>query len=343
MTTSPANQRRRFVSIRIKLLLPLALLLTAVFLLAYFGLDALLHKIINDTFQSDINTALAKSVECIDGDELQSMMAEVNYDNFDPENMDARYESVLTCLQIVEWFNMRAQIFTYSISEEGVVIGGVDVDITHDPENSIWPGEELSMEEDYPEIYNGMINGMQGLYFSPDFVTDEEGTWSGGYSPIQNASGEVVAGLAIFTDANEVISDLIGIRSTIIIVFAVSLGLLLLIVFFISNSATSRIVRLNTGTRRVADGEYTPINIKPPFFSDEVATLTQSFSLMIDKVRGREENLKQRVTELEIIIDESRKQSGIAEITGSEFFQDLTGKAAEMRRRRKKEGGESPK
>jgi DNA-binding response OmpR family regulator len=47
----------------------------------------------------------------------------------------------------------------------------------------------------------------------------------------------------------------------------------------------------------------------------------------------REQGLKQQIQELRIVIDESKKQSQVAEITESEYFQALREKVATMRRR----------
>lgn len=47
----------------------------------------------------------------------------------------------------------------------------------------------------------------------------------------------------------------------------------------------------------------------------------------------REQSLKQQIYELKIVIDESKKQSEVAEITESEYFQSLREKVATLRRR----------
>jgi GAF domain-containing protein len=47
----------------------------------------------------------------------------------------------------------------------------------------------------------------------------------------------------------------------------------------------------------------------------------------------REQTLKQQIQELRIVIDESKKQSEVAEITESEYFQSLREKVATLRRR----------
>jgi hypothetical protein len=58
---------------------------------------------------------------------------------------------------------------------------------------------------------------------------------------------------------------------------------------------------------------------------------------MVDKVREREQKLKERIQELEIVIDEGKKVAQVQEIVESEFFVDLKEKAREMRGRAKKQ------
>ena len=58
---------------------------------------------------------------------------------------------------------------------------------------------------------------------------------------------------------------------------------------------------------------------------------------MAVEVQAREERLKRQVEELRIEIDEVRKARQVAEITETEYFQDLRQHAAKMRKRAKRE------
>ena len=53
---------------------------------------------------------------------------------------------------------------------------------------------------------------------------------------------------------------------------------------------------------------------------------------MADEVRAREEALRRQLRELTIEIDETRQASKVAEITDSDYFRSLRGRAAELRR-----------
>jgi len=65
---------------------------------------------------------------------------------------------------------------------------------------------------------------------------------------------------------------------------------------------------------------------------DALGILARSFARMAGEVRAREERLRREVADLRIEIDEVKQAQRVAEITGSDYFQDLRGRAAELRR-----------
>jgi len=65
---------------------------------------------------------------------------------------------------------------------------------------------------------------------------------------------------------------------------------------------------------------------------DALGVLARSFARMAGEVRAREDRLRREVAELRIEIDEAKQAQRVAEITGSDYFQDLRGRAAELRR-----------
>lgn len=65
---------------------------------------------------------------------------------------------------------------------------------------------------------------------------------------------------------------------------------------------------------------------------DALGVLARSFARMAGEVKAREERLRREVAELRIEIDEAKQAQRVAEITGSDYFRDLRGRAAELRR-----------
>ena len=78
---------------------------------------------------------------------------------------------------------------------------------------------------------------------------------------------------------------------------------------------------------------------RPPghrWSEDEIAHLARVFRQMALRVWEREQRLRQEVQYLRIEIDEAKKVKQVAEITETEYFQQLRKHAAEMRERAKK-------
>src|SRR5215470_16050583 len=67
--------------------------------------------------------------------------------------------------------------------------------------------------------------------------------------------------------------------------------------------------------------------------SDELGQLAQVFQEMAHQVYAREQQLQRQVQQLRIEIDQERRAREVAEITESEYFQQLLGKADELRHR----------
>jgi len=68
---------------------------------------------------------------------------------------------------------------------------------------------------------------------------------------------------------------------------------------------------------------------------DELGQLAQVFQEMARQVYAREQHLSLQVLQLRIEIDHARKAREVADITESEYFQQLLGKADELRKRAK--------
>ncbi|HET9851956.1 MAG TPA: response regulator [Candidatus Limnocylindrales bacterium] len=65
---------------------------------------------------------------------------------------------------------------------------------------------------------------------------------------------------------------------------------------------------------------------------DALGVLARTFTRMATEVRAREEALRRQVRELTIEIDEARQAQRVAEVTDTDYFRSLRGRAAELRR-----------
>jgi HAMP domain-containing protein len=99
------------------------------------------------------------------------------------------------------------------------------------------------------------------------------------------------------------------------------------------------ILNLTDAAKDIEGGDWATTRIDPLTErkgSDEVSTLSRVFASMAKEVRARELALKQRVQELEIVLEHSKVAEKVSEITDSEFFRDLTRKAKKLRAERAK-------
>ncbi len=89
--------------------------------------------------------------------------------------------------------------------------------------------------------------------------------------------------------------------------------------------------------QKVSCGDYQINSMKPQHnkYPDEaIATLAAEFALMTNCVQEREEELRQQVLDLHIVIDEAKRQQDFEEIIESDFFQNLKEKAKHMRQQK---------
>jgi hypothetical protein len=65
--------------------------------------------------------------------------------------------------------------------------------------------------------------------------------------------------------------------------------------------------------------------------TDALGQLARVFQGMIRQVYAREQRLQQQVQELRIEVDYARQARQVSQITGTDYFQQLRGKAHDLR------------
>lgn len=341
--------KRPFIGLQFKMLLPLMLLFAAILVVCFFALDGFIKNMIMDTFQEDIRVVSNEVGKCLDANLLVQMLDDAVY-NEDGEWTEAvddpRYQQLVNeCLQSITESSERSLAYTYFIPELGAqAFVGVDSDSVNNPEN-IWVWGTLLSDadsQDYP-LY---VKGMSDLIFDPDYTIlgeDEDSqVMIKGYAPVYGEddeillgdSGQPMVGVVVEMGASAMLDRLVVIKTNLLLGLVVGFVILLVIVFLITLGTTASLRRLTRATDRVGEGHYDLLTQGRGLFADETSHLADTFNIMIEKVRGREEALKQQVHELQIIIDADKKEKQVEEVTGSEFFQDLQTRAREMRRKR---------
>ncbi len=337
------NSGKDSVSLRFKLLIPLLALITVIFAASYFGIRQYLRNTIYNLLDEETTAITDYITDCLDTDVLNSMVMDgVDYDEsagWSEGMIDERYWDQQLCLETAGASNPRTAIFTYHVVDQNTLIYGLDQYAMLDPEYSYVFGEEALKED---EDYENMLRGLKGVYHYDDLKHDEAGGiyYYATITPIKTPSGETIGGLVVYLAANFATESLQYISNILLALFAVIYALFVLLVLVITRRVTAQLTELQAAASRVADGNYTPITLKPQSVNDEVSALAGLFNIMLDKVRVREESLKQEVVELKIQIDMERKNKEVKEIVESEFFQDLKTRAATARKQRQQNQGE---
>jgi sensor domain CHASE-containing protein len=122
---------------------------------------------------------------------------------------------------------------------------------------------------------------------------------------------------------------------TVFITSLVGLGIVftVLTLALLERLVLSPVSSLSKGVARIGSGGNVSLRL-PISGSDELAGLAATINQMLDDLQGslqREKQLNETVTNLKIEIDRVRQNKQVAEITESEFFQDLQAKARQIR------------
>lgn len=185
-----------------------------------------------------------------------------------------------------------------------------------------------------PATYERMEAGLVQTVPEPPY-TDEFGSWISTYSPVRDADGGTVGAIGVDFSLAYVDKVREDVRSRVFPALAVSYLVLLLLVALLSSALVRPLRRLTVAASRIADGEYDldVRDVTSTRFPDEMYDLGQSFAVMAEKVAARERTLTKEVQRLKVEIDATKRAKAVEEITGTDFFSDLTAKASQMRAR----------
>jgi HAMP domain-containing protein len=333
------TRTKPYLSLRYKLLIPLMVLGVVIFILSYYGARNYLRSTIYSIMDEEAVSITEFIAACMDEDALHALTAGVaQYDVSAgwPSGMtDPRYWEQQACLEAIYDYNPRAQIYTYHILNENTLVYGLDQWTTLSPESSFPFGDVIGGDDNDLEF---LWLGLEETYAYDELEYDEEFDvyYYAVNTPLINSRGNVIGGLSIFLDAGWAVEDLQILSEFLLIIFLVIFVVITVLVLAITRTAMSELGALQATSQRVADGDYTPISLNPHKVDDEVSTLAGLFNIMLDKVRVREETLKQEVVELKIQIDMGKRQKDVSEIVDTEFFQDLKQRATDLRKRKDK-------
>ena len=343
------EKRSFFVGIRLRMLLTFMVLFIVVMGIIFFWFQNMATDMAMENLRNDLMATALSAAAGIDGDAHANLYVSGEMD-------DETYTEIADYLRSVIHTNPKAAgIYTYiqaptetdrvhfvvsSILPPGAEPSKRDLEIAEQSECALPAysrpdmGSEFGWEEGLSPT---MLAGVRQAGAETELWSDEWGEWLSGYAPIYNSEGEPVGAVGVDMCAADVRQLRQNIRNTVLPMFGITIVILAFIIFIIAMSITEPIITLTKAAEGVAQVDYeqdfTPLY--SGLFKDEVATLAQVFGMMVDKVREREQKLRERVAELQIIIDERKRERQVKQIAESEFFRDLQAKARVMRSRSK--------
>jgi len=333
MAVLKPQERMWFISINIKMLIGFTLVFSIVFAVAFYWFYDFASQQAMNRIQNDMVDTMMGAAKNIKGETLQELYhtAKPRGDGYTD---DPRYWDHVNFLAMVSQIEPRANLYTY-------VKGTEDNQIIYI--GSSWSTRTPPEGVKFLEPYVSKGSSWKGLEATTLKLTDDQGNfgyhdaygyWISGRTPILNAKGEKVGALGIDFRADYVLEVQKSILDKIVLAFLVTYLVLFVLAYLLSRALTGPIKELTRVVELIGEGDYSQDlkKLTKGAIHDEIGKLAMVFTIMVDKVYMREQNLKHQVEELTIHIDETKRMKQVSEIVDSDFFQDIQAKAANIRK-----------
>ncbi|MCZ2128131.1 MAG: HAMP domain-containing protein [Anaerolineales bacterium] len=343
--TEPRKQPVHFVSLRLKIWIGFTLIFTPVFIASYFWFFEYTSQRVFQTITDNLMETINGAVKGMDKEGFQELYAEESADNplcppakdapadqngYYPED-NPLYIAHENWLEKVQNIKPQTRIYTYIKGlDAGEIIAIGSTGYFREPRGG------FKFCQRYTSSSSNIYQGLTTRTDAWEAYTDSFGTWITTYAPIIDDSGKTVGGIGVDIDSSYVnqVRDEILKKGTL--AFVVSYGLIFLLVYWLSGFMTRPIIGLAGVAKQIGEGDYSSQFLDKMTLKnsrDEIDTLGDVFKIMVDKVAKREESLRVRVKQLEIMVDKSKLAEQVSEIVDSDFFQDLQTKVKGMRER----------
>ncbi len=346
-----SNNKKRnpvFISLAIRLLIGFTLVFGIVFGGAYYWFYRFSTNVAMDRLKEDLTVLLTGVAGQIDGDQFSAMVqagGTPTEEGSVPDESNSPYWDQVRFLNEITQIDPRAGIYTYargSSPDEVVFVtdGGA---LAQDPSAAKFLQSVVYPPKDAAVILSGLdhVELYMQIYSDPNFP----GSWVSGYAPIKNKAGQVVGAVGIDFRADYVRQVQADVKDGFAPAAVISAVLLIGMAYFVSRVLTRPVVALTKAAELIGEGQYDQdlSGLIGGRLTDEIGTLARVFVIMVDKVRQREEKLKKQVAELQIMIDDTKRQEQVSKIVDSDFFRDLQQKARAIRQGFTTPNTETPK
>lgn len=355
--TEPVKSRGRFFSLRLKIWLGFTLIFIPIFIGSYIWFYNYTRDRVFQTITDDLSQSIHGTLAGMDVEGFAQLYAEESANNplcppkkptedtpkeengYYPEDnpLYIAHENWLRTVQLIELkedphgdpSKETIRLYTYIKGPDaGEIIAIGSTGYFREPRGGFRFCQRYTSTSS--RIYEGLSHRVDA--WTP--YTDDYGSWITTYAPIIDANGNTVGALGIDIQSSYVDKITAEILQQGLIAFAITFAIIFLLVYWLAGFLTRPIIGLAGAAKKIGEGDYDQkINSAKNNVKDEIDTLTDVFKVMVDKVAQREQNLRARVQQLEIMIDKSKLSKQVSEIVESEFFQDLQSKVKDMRSR----------
>jgi hypothetical protein len=324
------KKNSRFISLRLQLLVGFTLVFSGVFAGAYYWFYTFASDLALRRIKADLVDTMKAAAADVDGDQLLTLsrVAEPTPEGYVTVS-DRRYWDHVTWLATVEQVEPRAYVYTYVAGPKPNTVVFIGSGSAANTSRSFTGAKFLQYYEPKTQIYRGLSE----LTLSKTAYSDQWGSWITGYMPIENAEGKPLTAIGVDFRADYVTQVQDAIRYHMIAAFAITYGSLLVLVYVVARIFTKPVTQLTQAAEKISEGDYEQdLSLwHSRRIEDEMSKLAHVFEIMVNKVRQREEKLKQQVADLKIEIDQAKRKKQVSEIVETDFFQELQAKARTLR------------
>jgi methyl-accepting chemotaxis protein len=335
--------KQRFISVRAKMLGTILLLLTLALGGTFFWFYNFVTDQVWELIKHDAQTTLTGIVDGIDGDTFEVFSKEMVLRE-DGYTDDRRYWAHVLFLKNVHDVEPRAFIYTYVKGDQPYQVKFIGSSgALNTPPDGAKPFEIYQEDASTAFLWEGLSKPVQNETFTGG-GQDTYGSWGVTVCrPIYNSKNEVVGAAGIDFQTDYVLQVQRSMLKLFYTAIAIIFLVMLIAVFWFSDRLSRPITQLTRIAELIGEGHYDQdlTSLTRMKVRDEISKLAEVFDLMIDKVYAREQTLRQRVEELQIQIDEAKKQNAISEIVDTDFFRDLQVKAVQLRERKRQQEQQS--
>jgi HAMP domain-containing protein len=135
-----------------------------------------------------------------------------------------------------------------------------------------------------------------------------------------------------FDRSDALLQSTINIAIGTIVLFAIIGLVIAVVVYIVSRRIVEPVITMADVAQSIEDEEFkidALQEIAPR--QDEIGQLARVIERMAKEVKARVEQLRQQVTELQIVIDRGKVEKQVSEITDSDYFQSLQSKVKNLR------------